>query len=162
MCSRPQFTDLTYMGGTGLCLPMTINFGTVIQSQYTSLNIKFGVNRTFHVPKSLVYRFDLYGRHRTLLTDQNNFWQSYLELVPCLSMYPRSRYTGLVSMGGIRSCGPMQPIFHSYRHMASRRTFAKFEVHSSLRSDAIVITTDGRTDGQTDIAQKFQYFELIK
>ena len=66
MCSRPQFTDLTYMGGTRPCGPMTIIFGNVIQSQYTSLNIKFGVIRTFHVHKTPVYRIDLYGRYRTL------------------------------------------------------------------------------------------------
>ena len=52
MWSRPQYTDLTYMGGTGPCGPVTIIFGSVIQSQYTSLNIKFGVNRTFHVLKA--------------------------------------------------------------------------------------------------------------
>ena len=34
--------------------------------------------------------------------------------------------------------------------MANRSLFAKFEVHSSLLSDSIVITTDGRTDGRTD------------
>ena len=28
--------------------------------------MKFGVNWTFHVPKTPVYRFDLYGRRRTL------------------------------------------------------------------------------------------------
>ena len=33
-----------------------------------------------------------------------------------------------------------------YRPMANRSLFAKFEVRSSLRSDAIVITTDERTD----------------
>ena len=54
MCSRPQFTDLTSMGGTGLCEPMTIIFCSDIQSQHTSLNIKFGVNRTFHVLKTPV------------------------------------------------------------------------------------------------------------
>ena len=74
MCSRPQFTDLTYMGGTELCLPMTIIFGSVIYSYYTSLSIKLGVNRTFHVLKTPVYRFDLYGRYRTLFTDDDNFW----------------------------------------------------------------------------------------
>ena len=128
MCSRPQFTDLTYMGGTRPCTPMTIIFGSVIQSQHTSLNIKFGVNRmfhvlktpftalinmggtrpcgpmtiiyggitysqhtslnikfgvnrTFHVLKTPVYRFDLDGRYQTLWTDDDNFWQCYLELV---------------------------------------------------------------------------------
>ena len=73
MWSRPKFTDLTYMGGTGPCGPMTIIFSSVIESQYTSLNIKFGVNRTFHVLKTPVYRFDLYGRYETLLTDDDNF-----------------------------------------------------------------------------------------
>ena len=74
MCSRPKFTDLTYMGGTGPCGPMTIIFGSVIQSKYTSLNIKFGVNRTFHVLKTPVYRFDLYRKYRILWTDEDNFW----------------------------------------------------------------------------------------
>ena len=47
MCSKPQFTNWTFMGGTGPCGPMTIIVGSVIKSQYASLNIKFGVNRTF-------------------------------------------------------------------------------------------------------------------
>ena len=71
MCSRPQFTDLTYMGGTGPCGLKTIIFGNVIKSQYISLNIKFGVNRTFHVLKTTVYRFDLYGKYGTLSTDDD-------------------------------------------------------------------------------------------
>ena len=56
---KTQFTDLTYMGGTRPCGPVTIIFGSIIVSQYTRLNIKFGVNRTFHVLKTPVYRFDL-------------------------------------------------------------------------------------------------------
>ena len=127
MCSRPQFTDLTYMGGTGPCGPLTIIFGGAIQSQhtslyikfgvnrtfhvlktpvtdltymggtgpyilmtiifnsvnqsqYTSLYIKFGVNRTFHVLKAPVYRFEPYGRYQVLCTNDDNFWQCYLEL----------------------------------------------------------------------------------
>ena len=100
MCSRPQFTDLTYIGGTGPCGPMTIIFGSVIKI----LHIKFGANRSFHVPKIPVYR--------------------------------------LVYMGGTRFCRPIQPIFNTDRPMANRSLFAKFEVHSSLRSDSIVITTD--------------------
>ena len=54
MYSRQQFTDLTYMAGTRPCEPITIIFGIVIQSQHTSLNIKFGVKRTFHVLKTPV------------------------------------------------------------------------------------------------------------
>ena len=81
MCSRPQFTDLTYIGGTRLCGSVTIIFDSVIWSQYTSLTIKFGVNRPFHVLKTPVYRFGLYERYRTLWTDDDNFWQYYLELV---------------------------------------------------------------------------------
>ena len=73
MCSRPEFTDLTYMGGTRPCGPMTIIFGSVIQSQYTSLNVQFGVNRMFHVLKTPVYRFDLYGRYQILWTDIAHF-----------------------------------------------------------------------------------------
>ena len=78
---KTPVTDLTYVGGTAPCAPMTIIFGSVIQSQYTSLNIKFGVNRTFHVLNTAVYRFDIYARYQNLSTDDNNFWQCYLELV---------------------------------------------------------------------------------
>ena len=63
MCSRTQFTDLTYMGGSGPCGPITIIFGSVIQSWHTRLNINYGVNRKFHVLKNPVYRFDLYWRY---------------------------------------------------------------------------------------------------
>ena len=48
---------------------------------YIILNIKFGVNRMFHVVKTSVYRFDLYGWYRTLWTDEDNFWYCYLELL---------------------------------------------------------------------------------
>ena len=54
MCSRPHFTDLTYMGDTGPCGPMMIIFGSVIQSYHASLNVGFGVNRSFHVLKTPV------------------------------------------------------------------------------------------------------------
>ena len=73
MCSKPQFTDLTYTGATVPCLPMTIIFGSLIKSWYINLNIKFGVNRTLHVLKTTVYRFDLYGRYWTLWTDDEIF-----------------------------------------------------------------------------------------
>ena len=86
MCSRPQFTDLPYMGGTRSCGPMTIIFDSVIQSQQTSLNIKFGVNRTFHVVKTPVYRFDLYERYRILWTDDGYFWQCYLSYYRSLNI----------------------------------------------------------------------------
>ena len=49
------------MGGTVLCGPMTIIFGSVIWSKYTSLTIKFGVNRAFHVLKTPVYQFSYMG-----------------------------------------------------------------------------------------------------
>ena len=112
MCSRPQFTDLTYMGGTGPCGPMTIVFESIIKS--TSLKIKFGVNWTFHVLMTPVYRFDLYRRYQILWTDVALF---------------------------------------QYQCMGNRSLCLNFQVCSSLCSDAIVFTTDGHTDGQTDIAQ---------
>ena len=34
-----------------------------------------------HRVKTPVYRFDLYGRYKILWTDDDNFWQCYLELV---------------------------------------------------------------------------------
>ena len=73
MCSRHQYTDLTYKGGTGSCGPITIIYDSVINNWYTSLNIKFGANRTFYVPKTPVYRFNLYGRYKTLWTDDKLF-----------------------------------------------------------------------------------------
>ena len=73
MCSKTQYTDLTYMGATGSCRPMRIFFGIVIYSWYTSLNIKFGANRTFHVPKIPIYRLGLYGRYQILYTDLAHF-----------------------------------------------------------------------------------------
>ena len=66
MSSRLQYTDLTTMGGTGPCGPIKIIFGYHIYRKYTSLNIKFGANRTFHVPKIPVYRFGLYGSYQIL------------------------------------------------------------------------------------------------
>ena len=39
------------------------------------------MNQKFYVLKTLAYRFDLYGRYRTLWSDKDCFWQCYLELV---------------------------------------------------------------------------------
>ena len=64
ICRRPH-----NMGGTGPCRTIQIIFGNHIQIYQTSLNIEFGVNRTFHVLKTPVYRLDLYGRYRTLSND---------------------------------------------------------------------------------------------
>ena len=73
MWSRPQYTDLTYMGGTGSCRPTSIIFSSVTKSRYTSLNNKCGANRNFHAPKSPVHRFGLYGRYQILWTDEHSF-----------------------------------------------------------------------------------------
>ena len=61
------------------------------------------------------------------------------------SMCPRSRYIGLVYMGGTRSCRPI----YTDRSMANISLLTKLKVRSSLRSDAIVFTRNGRTDGRT-------------
>ena len=50
-----------YAGLTGPCGSVKTIFGYQISSSYTSLNIKFGVNGTFHLPKTSVHRFDLYS-----------------------------------------------------------------------------------------------------
>ena len=68
-----SFLYFIYMGGTGPCDSIKIIFGNHVYNE-TILNIKFGVNRMFHVVKTPVYRFDLYGRYRTLWTDDENFW----------------------------------------------------------------------------------------
>ena len=49
------------MGDTGTCGPMRIIFGNVVMSWDINRNIKFGVNRTFHVLMTPVNRFDLCG-----------------------------------------------------------------------------------------------------
>ena len=117
MCSRLQFTDLTYIGGTRPCESMTIIFASVIWSQLTSLTIKFGVNRAFDVLKTLVYRFGLNGRYRTLWTDDDNFQQCYLGLVYnpnhpiwCESGIPCAQDPTLPIW---HICGPMTIIFSS-------------------------------------------------
>ena len=76
-----SFLYLIYMGGTGPCDSLKIIFGYHVNSQHIILNIKFGVNWMFHVVKTPVYRFYLYGRYRIGWTDDDNFWQCYLELV---------------------------------------------------------------------------------
>ena len=128
MCSRPQFTDLTYMGGTRSCGPklpifntdqhmgnrsvrldaivfttdghmdgrtdgqtdiaqMSQNFTLIKCLQGTQgprslfLGVTNVLTKLFHVRKARVYRFDLYERYRTMQTDDDNFWQGYLELV---------------------------------------------------------------------------------
>ena len=68
-----SFIYLIYMGGTRPCDSIKIIFGYHVNSLHIILNIKFGVNRMFHVLKIPVYRFDLYGRYRTLWTDDDNF-----------------------------------------------------------------------------------------
>ena len=68
-----QIPHLTYMEGTRHYEPLWVIFKNYIYSSYTSPYIKFNANRMFHVPKITFFRFDLYGRYQTLLTDINNF-----------------------------------------------------------------------------------------
>ena len=51
MCSRPQFTDLTYMGGTRPCGPMTIIFGSVISSLVNKPKYQVWCESDVHVLK---------------------------------------------------------------------------------------------------------------
>ena len=171
MCSRHQFTDLTYMGGTRPCAPMTIILGSVIQSQYTSLNIKFGVNRTFHVLKTPVYRFELYGRYRTRFTDDDKFGQCYLELVykpkyqiwcetdvPCA----QAPITDLTYMGGTRPCGPMTIIFGSViksQHTSLNINFGMHRAFHVLKTQVYRFDLHGRYQLLcTDDDNFFQYY----
>ena len=109
MCSRPQYTGLTYMGGTGSCKPMRIIFGAVIKSQSASLSIKFGANETFHVPKIRVFLFGFYGRYQILWIDIALFqhrlieayWQSVRFVALCVRMkswIPTDRQTDMAQM----------------------------------------------------------------
>ena len=54
MCPRLQYTDLTYMGGNGSYAPMRIIFGSIVESWYINLNIKFDANWTLRVVKTPV------------------------------------------------------------------------------------------------------------
>ena len=140
------------MGGTGSCAAIRIIFGGVIRSWYTSLNIKFGANRMFYVLKNPVHPFDLYGRYRILLTDEDNFWCCYKELINkpkyqiwYESDFPCAQDPGIPVWFIWEVPDPVDRyffIFNTDRRMGNRNLFAKFEVHTSLRSEAIVITTD--------------------
>ena len=163
MCQRRRYTDLAYMGGTGSCEPMRLIFGSVIQSYYSSLNIKLGAHRTSHVPKTPVYLFDLYGRYRILWTDEDNFQQCYLELVH-MPKNQRSMCLGVNRTFHVLK-SPVYRLDLYGRYQILRTDIAHFQyqpVCSSLCSDAIVFTPDGRTDRQTDIAEMSQNFALIK
>ena len=122
MCSRPQFTDLTYMGGTGPCGPMTIIFGSVIKSQHTSLNVYFSANRTFDVRRTPVYRIDLNGKHRTLWT------------------YNDILYTDIAFF-------QYQPACWQQKLMCK---FSSLQLFAFGRNRVYHRRTDGRTDGRTD------------
>ena len=94
--------------------------------------------------KTPVYRFDLYGRYRIRWTDADILWQCYLELVykPKYQIWWESfLWTEIAHF--------------QYRPVANRSPFAKFEVPSSLRSGAIVMTTDGRTDRHSSNVLEF-------
>ena len=122
MCSKPQFTDLTYMRRTRLCGPMTIIFGSVIKSQYTSLNIQFGVNRLFHVVKPQYTDLTYMGGTtpcRSMTTIFGSVIQSqYISLnikfgVNRTFHLVPPQYTDLTYMGGTRPCRSMTIIFGS-------------------------------------------------
>ena len=67
-----EHLDLICMKGAKFCDPISEICSKNSKVKYTSINIKFGVNRTFHKPKSSVSRFDLYGKYQSLLTDRDN------------------------------------------------------------------------------------------
>ena len=73
----------------------------------------------FQILKTPVYGFDLYGRYRSLWTDENNFWLCYLKLVykPNIKFGVNRtfhvRYTDLTYMGGTEPCEPMRIVFGS-------------------------------------------------
>ena len=93
---------------------------------------------------------------------EDNFWKCYLELAfkPKYQMWcesamcPRCRYTGLVYMGGTRSREPFS-ITNGPRLIEAYLQSLKF-VALCVRTQSWLLRTDGRTDGQTDIAQMSQ------
>ena len=65
-------------------------------------------------------------------------------------------------MGGTKSCGPIY--FYTNQRMDNRSSSEKFQVHSSLRSDAIMFNIDRRTKikitSQKQISNTFHYYYL--
>ena len=124
MYSRQQLTDLTYMGGTRPCGPMTIIctldvpytmtivFGSVIQSQHTSLNIKFGVNGNFHVLKTPVTELTYMGGTGPCEPIKIIFHYHIQSQYTSLNV-KYTQYTDITYMGVTRPCGPMTIIFRS-------------------------------------------------
>ena len=49
-----------------------------------SLNIKFGMHQTFHVPQTPVYQCDLYGRYQILWTDIAHFQYQFNNTSLCV------------------------------------------------------------------------------
>ena len=151
MWSRPQYTELTYMGGTGPCGPMTIIFGSVIQSQYTNLNIKFGVNRTFNVLKTPATDLTYIGGtgpcgpmtiiFGSVVQSQRASLNIKFGVNRTFNVL-KTPATDLTYMGGIGPCRPIQPIFNANQRKGIGSRCANFQVFSALRSDAIVFTTD--------------------
>ena len=84
-----SFLVLIYMRGTGLYDSIKIIFGYHVNSQHIILNIKLDVNRMFHV---------VMFQYRTLWTDDDHFWQCYLELVYklCSLLWCRRQSVGLI------------------------------------------------------------------
>ena len=91
ICLGSQHFDLINIGGTRYCWAIKIIFGNQTWTNYTNLNINFGVNRTFHMPKTPVSWFNLYGSYPTLRTDQDNFQYSHLKFAQDYSISIWSR-----------------------------------------------------------------------
>ena len=109
MCVRPQFPDLTYIGDSRFNKPIQELFCNSTKSQFTSLNMKFGVNRIFHVPRTPVYRFDLYGRYQSLLKFQVSKLFNLVRIRRFVFL--KARYPDLTYMGATRFFGPIQTLF---------------------------------------------------
>ena len=119
----------------------------------------------FHVLKTPVCQFDYYGRYRKLWIDEDNFWYYYLEFVHkpkyqiwCELVFPCAQDHGIA----VWFIWEVLDTADRYSPLSISTGLWLIEAYlQSLKSvalDAIVITTDVRTD----IAQISQNFELIK
>ena len=113
------------------------------------------MNRTFHVFKTSVYRFDIYGKYRTLWTLDDNFVVLFrvsmqAEILSLVwsgrSMCSKPHFIDLTYMGGIRSCGPIWPIFNTGLRLIEAYLQSLNSVALCVRTQTWFIRAVGRTD----------------
>ena len=91
------------------CIPKWTNFENHIKSWHTRKNVNFGLNRTFHVGRSRVCRFDLYDRYWNLLSKIGHFKKLQILCASSQFFWPclKSQYFKWTYTGANRFCDPI-------------------------------------------------------